>query len=130
LDDYLKRCWYIIHSFDKFHIQHIFRAKNFRDNDLVQEASDYRKTRVKFHISKNLIGRVVPGHQVSDRLGGKAGPSASLSDRPVDFTGLSDASRSITLVDSVNNTIDVIDWRTPLVAHPRDPNFRINRNIQ
>jgi hypothetical protein len=56
LNDYLERCWDIC-CFDEFDIRHISRAKNSRANSLAQEASVYRITRGKFHISKNPIIR-------------------------------------------------------------------------
>jgi hypothetical protein len=91
--------------------------------DLAQEASGYRITRGKFLVSKNLIVRVVRGHQVQDRLGRDAGPPIGTLDRPIDVTGPFDASRSMALVDSA-------DWRTPLVAYLCDPNIGTNRNIR
>jgi hypothetical protein len=57
LNDYLERCWDIMRYFDKFDIRIISRAKNSRANSLAQEATCYRITRGKFHISENLIIR-------------------------------------------------------------------------
>jgi ribonuclease HI len=34
LNDYLKRCWDIVRSFNEFDIRHISRAENFRANNL------------------------------------------------------------------------------------------------
>jgi hypothetical protein len=44
-------------SFDKFDIRNISRAENFGANSLAQEATCYRITRGKFHISENMIIR-------------------------------------------------------------------------
>jgi ribonuclease HI len=57
VNDYLERCWDKVCSFDKFDIRNISRVENSRANSLVQEASSYRITWWKFHISKNLIIR-------------------------------------------------------------------------
>jgi hypothetical protein len=46
LNDYLKRCWDIIHSFYEFDIQYISRIENSRANDLAHEASGYQITQV------------------------------------------------------------------------------------
>ena len=105
----LKRCWDIIHAFDEFDIQHISRAKNSKVNDLAHEASGYQITRGKFHVSENSIVRVVPGHQILYHSGGDVGPSACVSDRPVDITRLSYANRSFALVDLANNVVNVVD---------------------
>jgi hypothetical protein len=56
-------------------------------------------------------------------------PSAQVLDRSDDVTGPSDANRDIALLYSVDNTIDAVDWRKPLVVYPRDPNIRTNWNI-
>jgi ribonuclease HI len=55
LNSYLKKCWDIMCSFDEFGIRHISRTENSRANDLAQEASGYRITRWKFHVSENWI---------------------------------------------------------------------------
>jgi hypothetical protein len=44
-------------SFDKFDIRNISRAENSGANSLAQEATCYRITRGKFHISENMIIR-------------------------------------------------------------------------
>jgi hypothetical protein len=46
-------------SFDEFDIRHVSRVENSRANYLAQEASGYRVTREKFHISINPIIRGV-----------------------------------------------------------------------
>jgi ribonuclease HI len=48
LNDYLDRCWDIVHSFGEFDIRHISRAENSRANSLAQEASCYHITRGSF----------------------------------------------------------------------------------
>jgi hypothetical protein len=53
--------------FDEFDIRHISRAENSRANSLAQEASGYRITRGKFHISKNPIIRDMLSSQAVDR---------------------------------------------------------------
>jgi ribonuclease HI len=55
LNDYLKRCWDIVHSFDEFDIRRISRVDNSRANSLAQEASGYQITQGKFHISEISI---------------------------------------------------------------------------
>jgi ribonuclease HI len=60
LNSYLKKCWDIIHSFDKFNIRHISRVENCRANNLAQDASGYRIKRGIFHNTKNLIIGVAP----------------------------------------------------------------------
>jgi ribonuclease HI len=55
LNDYLEKYWDVKRSFDEFDIWHISRAENSRANDLAQEASGYRITEGKFHVSENLI---------------------------------------------------------------------------
>jgi ribonuclease HI len=42
LNSYLEKFWDIIHSFDKFNIQHIFRVENCTVNNLAQDISGYR----------------------------------------------------------------------------------------
>lgn len=53
-----------------------------------------------------------------------------MSDCSNKVTVSSSANRSIVLVDSVNNTIDMVDWRTPLVACLHHLNIKIDRNIK
>jgi len=52
LNSYLERCWDIIRSFDEFGIVHIFRTDNTRANKLAWEASGYRASKGRFHITK------------------------------------------------------------------------------
>jgi hypothetical protein len=117
-------------SFNKFYIQHISRAEYSKANDLAHEASGYRITRGKFHVSKNQIVSTVLDCHVLDRLGGDTRQFARVSDCSNKVTVSSSANRSIALVDSVNNTIDMVDWRTPLVACLHDLNIKIDRNIK
>jgi ribonuclease HI len=60
LNNYLEKCWRIIHSFDEFNIRHICRVENYRANNLAQHTSGYRIKRGKFHNIENLITRVEP----------------------------------------------------------------------
>jgi hypothetical protein len=42
----------------------------------------------------------------------------------------SDDTRNITLINSVNNTTDAIDWRTPIINYLRNSNEKADENIQ
>jgi hypothetical protein len=74
LNDYLERCWDIMHSFDEFDIRHISRAENSRANDLAQEASGYWVTRGEFHNSENPVIRGALSSQVANHLSGVVEP--------------------------------------------------------
>jgi ribonuclease HI len=109
LNSYLENCWDIIHSFDKFYIRHILRAKNCRANSLAQDASGYRIKLGKIHNSKSSITGVAPSSQDVDRPGYIAGPSAVGSDRPGKESGLSDSTIDVYLINLADNTADAID---------------------
>jgi hypothetical protein len=81
LNSYFEKCWGINRSFDKFDIRHIYRAKNCRASNLVQDASDYWIKRGKFHSAESLITGILPNSQAADCPGYIAGPSAVGSDR-------------------------------------------------
>jgi hypothetical protein len=42
----------------------------------------------------------------------------------------SNASREIALIDSVNDTPDIVDWWTPLITYLRDPNVKACRGVR
>jgi hypothetical protein len=77
----------------------------------------------KFHIYENPIIRDTLTSQVLR-------PSMIASDHPALSQGPSDASRDIGLVDSVNDTTDTVDWRTPLVMYLHDPNVKTHRGAR
>jgi ribonuclease HI len=55
LNNYLEKCWGIVHSFDEFSIRHISRVENHKAYNLAQDASGYRIKLGKFHNIENLI---------------------------------------------------------------------------
>jgi ribonuclease HI len=116
LNSYLEKCWGIIHSFDEFSIRHISRVENHRANNLAQDASSYQIKRGRFHNTKNLIT--------------STGPILQVSDRPSKDSGLSGVARKVLLIDSANNEADASDWRTPIINYLRNPNIRMDKNIQ
>jgi hypothetical protein len=109
-----------VRSFDDFNIRHISRVENFIANDLAQEASGYRVTRRKFHISENPIIRGALSSHNADRSGGAVGPSVLASDRPGSALGRgpSTTNRSMALIDSSNDAADAVDWGTPFFYIP------------
>jgi hypothetical protein len=110
-------------------IRYIFRAENSRANDLAQEASGYRIMRWKFHVYENPIVRAL-NSQVTDHPTPSHGPSAIVSNRLVVSHGPSNTSRGIALIDSVNNTTDEIDWRTPLITYLCNPSVKTDSDIR
>jgi ribonuclease HI len=58
LNNYLEKCWGIIHSFDEFDIRHISKVENCRANNLAQDALGYRIKRGRFHNAESLITSV------------------------------------------------------------------------
>jgi ribonuclease HI len=60
LNSYLKKCWDIIRSFDEFHIRHISRGENCRDNNLAQDTSGYRIKRGRFNNFESMIIDTAP----------------------------------------------------------------------
>jgi hypothetical protein len=44
-------------------------------------------------------------------------------------SGPSDDTRNVTLIDSADNTVDTIDWRTPII-YQRNPSDRVDRNVR
>jgi ribonuclease HI len=75
LNSYLEKCWDIICSFDEFHIRHITRAKNCRDNNLAQDILGYRIKRGRFNNSESLITGTAPSSKVMDNTRYRARPS-------------------------------------------------------
>jgi ribonuclease HI len=130
LNDYLKRCWDIMRSFDEFGIRHISRAENSRANSLVQEASGYRITRGEIHISKNPINKDALISEVTDRPTTSYGPSAIVPDRTTLSSELFDANKDITLINSVNDIADTVDCRTPLIMYLSNPSVKTNRGVR
>jgi hypothetical protein len=116
LNSYLKKCWGIIHSFDKFSIRHISRVENYRANNLAQDASGYRIKRGRFHNTENLITG--------------AGPYPQVADRPSRDSRLSWVTRKVLLIDLADNEADASDWRTPITNYLRNPNIRTDKNIR
>jgi hypothetical protein len=130
LNSYLKNCWDIIRSFDDFDTRHIFRAKNCRANNLVQDASGYRIKRGRFHNAENLITSVALNSQVADCSSYISGSTAVGLDRPGKESGPSDGTRDVSFVNSATNTADVADWRAPIMKYLRNPRVRINKNVR
>jgi hypothetical protein len=126
LNDYLERCWDIIHSFDEFDIQYISRIENSRANDLAHEASGYQITQGKFHIPEKPIIRVVSASksQVLDCLSTVTRPSVVyMLDHPSEATRPSDVNRGIVvmaLASLANYMVNMVDWRIPLITYLRD----------
>jgi ribonuclease HI len=116
LNNYLDKCWGIIHSFDEFSIRHISRVENHRANNLAKDASGYRIKRGKFHNTENLITDTRPIPQVADR--------------PVEGFRPSGVARKILLIDSAGNVADASDWRTPIINYLRNPSVRTDRNVR
>lgn len=116
--------------FDEFDIRNLSRPENFRANDLSLETSGYRVTRGKFHIFENSIIRCALISQIVDRLSGAVRPSVLAANRLALGRGPYVTNRSVTLIDSANDTTNAVDWRTPFVTNMCDPSIRTDRNIQ
>jgi predicted neuraminidase len=101
---------------NEFSIQHISRVENHRANNLAQDASGYQIKRGRFHNTKNLITGAWPIPQAADR--------------PSKDSGLSGVTRKVLLIDSADNESDASDWRMPINNYLRNPNIRIDKNIQ
>jgi hypothetical protein len=44
--------------------------------------------------------------------------------------GPSDVARKVLLIDSADNKVDAIYWRTPIINYLRNPNVRTDRNFR
>jgi arginase family enzyme len=76
-----------------------------------------------------MISGVVPDSQVADRPGCPHGPSAIGPDLPLMSSGPYNVARKVLLVDSANNEVDAIDWRTPIINYLQNPNVMTDRNV-
>jgi hypothetical protein len=56
--------------------------------------------------------------------------TSKVADRSAPSRGPFDASSDITLIDSVNDTPDIVDWWTPLITYLRDPNVKTDRGVR
>jgi hypothetical protein len=83
---------------------------------LAQDASGYRIKRGRFHNTENLITGV--------------GPIPQVADRPREYTGPSEVTRKVLLIDLVDNKADASDWRTPITNYLRNLNVRTDKNIR
>jgi ribonuclease HI len=116
LNSYLEKSRGIIHSFDKFSIWHISRDENHRANNLAHDASGYRIKRGKFHNTKNLITGT--------------GPIPQVVDCPSKYSGPSEITKKVLLIDSAGKEADASDWRTPIINYLRNPSVRTDKNIR
>jgi hypothetical protein len=97
---------------------------------LAQDASGYRIKRGKLHNSKSPITSVAPSSQDAERPGYIAGPFDVGSDCPGKESRLSDGTRDIYLINSADNTIDAIDWRTHIINYLHNPSVRADKNVR
>jgi hypothetical protein len=116
LNNYLEKCWGIVHSFDEFSIRHISRVENHKANNLAQDASGYRIKLGKFHNIENMITGTGPIPQVVDCPSKGYGPSG--------------VTRKVFLIDSAGKKTDASDWRTPIIKYLQNPSVRTDKNIR
>jgi hypothetical protein len=65
-----------------------------------------------------------------DHLGRVTGLSTIRSDSPGKRSGPSNDIRDITLINSADNTADVINWRASLINYLHNPSIRTDRNVR
>jgi hypothetical protein len=100
------------------------------NNNLAQDALSHQIKQEKFHNTKNQITGVASDSQVADRSGCQHGPSVADPDRPGMGSGLSDVARKVLLIDSTDNEVNAIDWRTPIINYLQNHSVMTDRNVR